>query len=239
MSSPLDRFKGLATAKASSGRVPNPELGKAWYLINQVRMKDNERKGGFRIEFSMTCVHGVESGKDADGNDKGPDRAGTKVSRCFFSGDRFLQDFKDAVLKCTGLDASRELDMANMLVPASSYPGLSELDRIGVMWEQVMPGKVCAFDPASGSSVSAGVFDGQVVVELNTVEKRVDEKRDKSKPAGPGNQVFDEHGRVITNVYKNSYFNRKVSKAELKDALGDEGIKRFFGTMDNFNALDD
>lgn len=243
MSSPFNVFEGLSKAKDKSSQRPKPEIGKAWYLIDRVRKLDN-RTGGFRVVIDLTCLVPVAEGVGDGGVNRGPDRPGTQVSLCIHGGDYFLDNFRDFVMKCTGLDSSRELDMANILAPEAPYegmdprikvhPGKSELERIAYMWDNVLPNQVCALDP-----YDAGALDRQVVVEINTIEKRVFAKRDRSKPAGPGNQVFDEHGKPISDVYPNSYFNRKVSKAELKDALGDEGIKRFFGSVENFNALDD
>lgn len=231
MSNPIDRFKGCAKAEAGGGRVPNPELGKAAYKIDQVRMKDG-RTSGFRVEISMTSLWGIEPGVDAKGVERGPDRAGTKVSQCIFSGDYFLKNFKEFCLKALGMEPHQELDIANMICPSSDHPGKDDLARIEIMWETVLPGLVCAFDPKDGSATDAGIFDGQVVVEIGTTEKEIEVKVNDQP-------TFDANGNAITKTYRNSYFNRAIGKAEIKENLDEAGINRFFGSAKKLEELED
>jgi hypothetical protein len=232
-SNPADRFKGCAKAEVKAGRTPNPNLGKAAYLIDLVRLKESSKEGnpGFRVEIAMTCLWGIEAGQSAAGEAVGPDAKGTKVSHCLFSGDYFHKSFKEFVLKALDMDPSRELEIADMVCPAANYPeGTSELARIEIMWEKVLPGMICAFDPDTGAATEAGSFDGQVVVEIGTTEKEI-EKKINGQPA------FDANGKPITNVYRNSYFNRKIGKDEILEKLGEDGIAQFFGTRERFDAI--
>lgn len=235
-----DRFKGCAKAEVKTGRVPNPNLGKAAYLIDSIRMKESTRadKPGFRVEINMTTLWGIENGKDANGNEVECNRTGDKVSHCIFSGDYFHKSFKELALKVIGKEPHEELEIADFICPASAYPGKSELERLEIMWEQKLPGMVCAFDE-SGNPTEAGVFDGQAVIEIGTTEKEIAQLIDKKKGDVEGNFVYDASGRKITKTYRNSYINRKIPKDEIKDKLDEAAIKRFFGSVEAFEAMED
>jgi len=235
-----DRFKGCAKAEVKTGRVPNPNLGKAAYLIDSIRMKESSRvdKPGFRVEVNMTTLWGIENGKDASGTEVDCNRTGDRVSHCIFSGDYFHKSFKELCLKVIGKEPHEELDIADFICPASEYPNLSELERLELMWEQKLPGMVCAFDE-SGSPVQAGVFDGQAVIEIGTTEKAVLQLIDRKKGEVEGNFVYDANGQKLSKTYRNSYINRKISKDEIKEKLSEEEITRFFGSVEAFNAIED
>lgn len=237
MNNVTDRFAGMSMAEASTGRTPNPSLGKATYLINQVRMHDNTRKGGFRVEVSATCLWDIENGKTHDGKESIANKTGDKIETCFFSGDRFLKDLKNFCLKCIGKEPHEELGIADQVCPESKYPNKTELERLEIMWNKVLPSLVCAFDPEDGTATEAGCFDGQVVVEIGTVEKKVYKKADKSKPDGEDNRMFDKDGNALFDIYTNSFFNRKISMQEVGEKLEEADIKRFFGTVDNFMKI--
>jgi len=238
MSDIASRFKGCAAAEVKAGRVPNPELGKAAYLIDTVRMKDG-RNGGFRTEVNMTCLYGIQAGTTSEGKEAGPNHAGDKVNQCIFSGDYFHKQFKEFCLKAIGKEPHEELEIADYVCPTADYPGKPELDRLQIMWEEVLPGMVCAFDPKDGSATEAGVFDGQVVLEIGTTEKDVPTLIDKSKGVVDGNFMFDANGNKISKVYRNSYFNRKIGKAEIREKLDEKDLARFFGSVEAFEALED
>lgn len=225
-----DRFAGSSVIKISASRVPNPALGRAVYLIDTVRMKDG-RTGGFRVEVGMTCLWGINSGVDASGVERGPDHAGERVAHCLFSGEYFSRSFKEFSLKAIGKEPHEELDICDFVCPASEYPG-TELERLTTMWDNVLPAMVCAFDPKTDEATDAGVFDGQVMIEIGTTEKEVEKKVE-------GQPMFDASGNKVVTIYTNSYFNRKIGKAEALENLGEAGVKKFFGTMDNFNTIDD
>ena len=231
-----DRFAGMSKAEASTGRTPNPSLGKAAYLVSQVRMHDNTRKGGYRVEISATCLWEIEKGKTHDGKEAIPNQAGDKVATCFFSGDYFLKQFKEFCLKCIGKEPHEELEIADVMCPESDYPNTGELERLAIMWNQVLPGKVCAFD-SEGANTDAGVFDGQVVLEIGTTEKKHYQKADKSKPDGDENRIYDKDGNALSSIFTNSFFNRKISMQEVGEKLDEDGIKRFFGSTENFMAI--
>ncbi len=230
-----DKFKGMSKAEVRMGRVPNPNLGKGAYLVNTVRMHDG-RTGGFRAEVLLTCLWPIEKGQTYDGKEMDANRAGDKVSVCFFSGEYFLTGFKNFCLKAIGKESHEELEIANVVCPADKYPKLSELERIALMWEEILPAKVCAVD-VEGEPSDAGVFDGQVVVELSTTEKRVNTLVDKTKSDTEDNWTFDKEGNPIFKVYKNTYFNRKIPMQEVGENLDEDGIKRFFGSIENFMEL--
>lgn len=242
MSDIMARFKGCATADVRSGRVPNPELGKAAYLINSVRMKDSTRPGStnYRVEIGMTALWPVAAGEDADGVEKGPDAAGTKVAHCIFSGDYFASGMKEFILKCLGMEVSDELQILEYLkaqpMCAGKFDNMDELTQINTMWEVILPAMVCALE-FDGSAKDSGIFDGQVVLEIATTEKKYNKKVDNKGPDDESNWVFDRDGNPVTNVWRNTYLNRKIDKEEVRSSLGDEGIARFFGSVERFEEL--
>ena len=66
------------------------------------------------------------------------------------------------------------------------------------------------------------MFDGKAFVEILTKPK---EAKDK----------VDENGNKV--VYRNSYFQRRVSFEEMALTLNDDSIKKLFKTTENFAAL--
>ena len=239
MSNIADRFKGMGQAEVGGMQLPSPNLGRAAFLLNQCRMKDN-RKGGFRVEVSMTCLWPIEPGTAATGQEVAPNRPGDKVSVCLFSGDYFQKQFKELCLKCCGKDVSEELEIAEMLAGmdeyASMFKGKDDLGKINTMWEKVLPMIVTGYTPDGGVQ-EAGVFDGQVVLEVLGTEKVVRQLIDKSKGDIESNWVFDRSGNPIEKVYQNHFFVRRIDMQEVKEALGEDGIKRFFGTVDRFEQI--
>ena len=237
MSKMSDRFKGMNKADVKSSRLPSPSLGKGVYKIDSVRMHDNTRTDGFRVEVIYTCLYAIANGTDPDGNEVQANRSGDKVSECFFSGDYFLKNFKEFCLTAVGKEPHEELDIVAELSTeptyAAMFEGLDDLGKLELMWEEMLPGLVCAFD-TEGNPTSAGSFDGNVVMELGTVMKRVPELRDKKKGDVDGNYMFDENGQKIMKEYTNTYHNRKVSLQEVGDTLEEADIKRFFGSTEAF-----
>ena len=69
MSKMSDRFKGMNKADVKSSRLPSPSLGKGVYKIDSVRMHDNTRTDGFRVEVIYTCLYAIANGTDPDGNE--------------------------------------------------------------------------------------------------------------------------------------------------------------------------
>lgn len=238
MSNFAGKFEGMAKAESKAGRVPNPNLGKAAYLVSSVRMHDSRTGDSFRSELLLTCLWPISDGETHDKQAAPANRPGDKVSHCFFSGDRFLTDFKDFCLKAIGKEAHEEMEIADTLCPAGSFdPPKSDLERLQHMWEHVLPGMVCAFGH-DGKPIDAGIFDGQVVIEIGTTQKKVNKKIDKSKPDTKENWVHDADGNPQFGIYSNSYINRRIGFQEVGETLEDEAdILRFFGTTENFMEL--
>lgn len=237
MSNMLDKFKGMNTAQASgSTRIPDPELGKAAYLLNSVRMHEN-RKGGFRVEVLMTALWGIAPGKTHDGKEAGPNKKGEKVSVCFFSGDYFQRQFKEFCLKVLGMEPHEEMKICDLILPKESCPeGMDDLKRLEHMWDVKLPAMVCALKE-DGSAADAGIFDGQRVVEVGTSEKEVHKKLDKKGDDDESNWVFDKSGNPVTNVFRNSYFNRLIGFDEVDENLDEDDKARFFGSVELFEEL--
>jgi hypothetical protein len=185
-----------------------------------------------------TALWPIADGKTHDGKEATSNQAGDKVSTCFFSGDYFLKQFKEFCLKAIGKEPHEELEIADAVCPAANYPDKTELERLEIMWNGVLPGLVCAFDPQNeGKATEAGCFDGQVVVEIGTTEKKHYQKADKSKPDAEDNRVYDKDGVALSSTFTNSFFNRKITMQEVGEKLDEDGIKRFFGSTDIFMAL--
>jgi hypothetical protein len=238
----LDRFKGCAAADANTGRTPKPSLGKAVYLITTVRMKDSTRGNGFRVETKYICLWGISAGQNANGTEEGPNNSGDRVADCIFSGDYFHKSFKEFALKCLGMDQSQELDIVNYLKNdpecAVAFEGCTDdLACIQVMWEKVLPAKICGLK-MDGTADAAGVFDGQVVVELGTTEKKSKKKINSQGPNDVSNWVHDNTGKPVETTHQNTYINRKVGKDEIREKLSEEEIARFFGSTDAFEAME-
>lgn len=232
----LDRFKGLNNAQASSNRIPPPSLGRAAYLINSVRMHDN-RKGGYRVEVLATALWGIEPGTTADGDKAGPVVPGEKASVAMFSGDYFLKQFKQFCLTVLGKAPHEELEIADLLCPKSQYPNMEDLDRVAHMWNVTLPGLVCAIGE-DGKPLNVGAFDdGQRVIEIGTVEKRINKKIDPKGKDEKSNWVHDESGQPVSSVYRNSYFNKLVSMDEVAEKLSDDEKDRFFGSVERFEQI--
>ena len=236
MSTLSGRFTGMAKAEVKAGRIPSPNLGKAAYLVSSVRMHDSRNGDGFRAEIAMTCLWSIAEGQTFDKQESPANRPGDKVSICFFSGDRFLSDFKDFCLKAVGKQEHEEMDITDSLCPKADYPTMPDLDRLRHMWENVLPGMVCA-TAEDGSTLDAGVFDGQVIVEIGTTQKQVHKKIDKKKPDTKENWVHDAEGQPVSGIYSNSYINRRVSFQEAGEQMEEADILRFFGTTENFMEL--
>ena len=236
MSNFAGAFKGMSTAKVTSGRTPNPALGKAVYLIDSVRMHDG-RTGGYRAQITASCLWGIDNGLNSAGEDVPCNKLGDPVATCIFSGERFQQDFKKFALTACGCAPHNEMDVVDLVCPASDFPeGTDPLTRLETAWDSVLPGMICAFD-SNGEPTDAGVFDGQVAVEIVTVENAVTQKVNNKGPDDKSNWVFDADGNPIVKVYTNTYFNRKVPMAEVGETLDEAGIKRMFGTVEKFGEL--
>lgn len=238
MSNFTEKFSGMAKAEVNAGRVPKPNLGKAAYLVSTVRMKDSRVGGGFRCVLDLTCLWGIAEGQTHDKKEVPSNRPGDKVSVCFFSGERFLTDFKDFCLKAIGKEPHEEMEIADAICPKNMFnPPKSDLERLQYMWDEVLPGMVCAFDK-EGKPTDAGIFDGQVVIELGTVQKKVNKRIDKAKPDQKDNWAHDAEGNVQFGIYDNSYINHRISFQEVGETLEDEAaVMRFFGTVETFNNL--
>jgi len=238
MSDPFAAFAGLDKAKAQGGRLPKPALGKAAYLVESIRTKDNERSSGFRTEIIATCLWGIDKGKTHDGQEVAGESVGQKVSHCFF-GDtgnklaRYQQDFKSLCLVILGMQESQELEIADQL----KVQGADELARIQQLWTRQLPGLVCAIDPVSGEPTAAGIFDGRAIIELSTSQTKVFKKADKNKPAGEGNMVYDQGGDALSDVYTNTYINNAFTLGVAQEKLSEAEICKFFGSVDRFNQI--
>lgn len=250
MSNPLDRFKGCSSAEVRMGRTPNPSPGTAAYLINTVRMKDNEMKGGFRSEISLTCLWGIKDGQNADKTPASCNQMGDKVQTCLFgkedllSMERFHQDFKKFALAAMDMTDAQSLDIANALKAnpstASLYEGVTdELEMIKVTWETALPALVYALNPADGTPAESGVFDGTVAIEIAVVTGTYHVKMDKKGLDDKSNWMHGPDGQPIEKPFENVYFNRKIPKGEIREKLSEDELKRFFGSVEAFEAMDD
>ena len=239
MSNFAEKFSGMSAAESKSTRTPNPALGKAAYLVSSVRMHDSRTGDSFRAEVDLTCLWPIEEGETCDKAKVPANRPGDKVSICFFSGDRFLVDLKDFCLKAIGKEPQDEMEIADALCPKSNpeYANMQDLDRLHHMWDKVLPGLVCAFDSKSGKPTDAGIFDGAVIVEVGTVQKRVNKKIDKTKPDEKSNWVHDSNGNPVQGIYDNSYINRRIGFQEAGETLDEAALMRFFGTTEAFMEL--
>ncbi len=232
----LDRFKGMSTAQASSStNTPGPALGKGAYLINSVRMHEN-RKGGFRVEILATCLWGIAPGKDADGNEKGPNEKGDKISIAIFSGEYFHKNFKSFCLAASGKTPNEEQEICDLICPKEEYPNMGDDARLALMWDKVLPAMVCSLN-MDGTPAEAGAFDGQSIVTIGTVEKRIHKKIAPKGKDDKSNWMHDANGQPITSVFTNSYFNESVSFKEADDNLDEKDKARFFGSAERFNEM--
>ena len=240
MANIMDRFKNMGSAEVSSRRLPAPLPGKAAFLINSVRMHDNERKGGYRVEIKMTALWPVNNGKNEQGQECAPNSAGDQVSVCLFSGDYFDKSFKEFCLVACGITADKQMELCNALVPADPMPGASDLDRLNWMWNKTLPAMVFAVDPVTGAYTNKpGIFDGTRVVEVATIIKSMNKKLDPKGADAESNWVFDRTGNPVKTTFTNHYFNRYIPVAEVGEKLGAEGIKRFFGSVERFSQIQD
>lgn len=234
----LDAFKGMGSAQVHAGRLPPPALGKSAFLINSVRVLKN-RVAGTRTEIIMTALWGITAGVTCEGNASGPNVPGDRVSHCLFSGEYFQKNFKEFCLAALGKSVSDEMDITDWVCPKKdpAYASMTDLQRLHYMWDTKLPGLICALDTDGNPVNDAGVFDGQVVIEVAKTEKLVHKKLDAKGADIKSNWVHDESGKPFVSKFPNVYFNRRIPFAEVRQKLDDEAITKFFGSMEDFTAL--
>jgi len=210
-------FKGLSKATVSS-RLPDPRVGKADYLLNSMRVREN-RDGSNRVQVSLTCLRGLTEGSDQKGD---------KVGIAIFSGDYFLTEFKRWVLAACGVARTDEEEVVEMACEllGDEVKGLDELDRAEKAWEHIAQ---LATAEGQGEN-AAGIFDNQVVIQIESIRK-------EGKDEGKGKMVDGVFVPEPIPTYLNSYPNRKVLFSELVDDLDEKDMKRFFGSEERFMEL--
>jgi hypothetical protein len=215
----MGMFKGLAKVTVSS-RLPDPKLGVGDFLLNSLRWK-TARDGKKRVQAVLTCLRGRTEG----GNEKGD-----KINIPIFSGDYFLTEIKRWLLACLGVDEEEVIEVACGML-GDEVKNMDEADRAEAAWEYIAT-QATAGTEENGDSQDAGIFDNQVVIELET----------KVKPAKPieGEFVKNDAGEFVPKMgraFVNTYANKKVSLASLADDLDEKDMVRFFGSAERFAEL--
>lgn len=215
-------FKGLSNAAVSS-RLPEPTDGVAHFLIDSMRMRETRDNKDY-VAIRTTCVHEVEGGGA---------RLGDRYGFAVFSGDYFLKELKGWILAMVDLTPADEDQVVEMMAPAADYPKMEEDERADKAWELIAQQTLGLDEDDKPLKDGAGMFDGQVVIQIES----------KSKEVKPKEKVFIEDpatGKMIPKpgkIFVNHYPQHKVAMDEVAGYLTDKQVVQFFGSEEKFTEL--
>lgn len=210
----LDRFKGMSAVTTSSARKENPAEGKQVCLVKSVRMKENRDGAAFRVPISLKTMYAI-SGGNAPGEE-------TEV--CIFSGQYFKENLKRFIVAGLNIGPDNELELAKSVVPEARQAGKTEVEIVGIMWNEILPPMVCCEgEDENGQPLVAGAFDDQVCIEIETKEKEYHVKQDKKGPDDRSNWVFNAEGEPLVKTFVNTFFNTAVDGVKALERMEKEG----------------
>lgn len=211
----------LAKAKVSSGSRKAMPLGTAWYLLKNAQYKVAESGNVKMTIFSFICLHPI-----CDGTNISPAAASYSGARMheefevpFFHGGKFLDSEMSKNVQALACCMGWTPEYAKQLLTDES--GIETvLTMLKALFCVSMDG-VPTNEPCA--------FANQVVIELHTKENRKEAKVD-------GQPVFDAQGQKVTKTFTNTYWNKKVSIADVLGTVPEAEVIKAFGTSEAVTA---
>ncbi len=225
----MGMFKGLAGAKVAQGRLPDPSEGIADYLVESLRLRLGET-GDKRYEIRLVAVQPVT----ANGTP-----TGTRCQYCEFPARSVKAEafaaaaMKRLLLTLADVKPEEEEEVVEMMCPKASpeFKDMVEDDRVEEAWDKILMQAFCIGEDGKPSE-GPGIFDGQVVLRLETVlqEERGDTVYTKNKETG----LMEA---VPKRIYTRHYPKCLVPVEEAAKGLSEQQIKQVFGSLEKYAEL--
>ena len=225
----MGMFKGLAGAKVTQGRLPDPSEGIADYLVESLRLRLNET-GDERYEIRLVAVQPVTANGTA---------TGTRCQYCMFPAKtaKGMQaaagEMKRLLLTLADVSPEEQDEVVEMMCPKAKpeFAKMDEDDRVEKAWDAILMQAFCIGEDGKPSEGS-GIFDGQVVLRLETVlqPEKGDTVYTKNKETGLMEAVPK---RIFTRHYPKCL----VPVAEAAKGLSEQQIKQVFGSLEKYAEL--
>ena len=212
----------LATARTGSNRN-DLVLGTAWYLLKNAIYKETETKKRKITTFSLHCIHAVS------------DVMGLPATSPSYSGPRVGEEYETAIFQ----DGAYPNVIINQNVSAlqavigwsnEKLKSLQTTDEGQMLIVELLKALV-------GVSILDGVptgqpctFANQVVVEIKDVKTMKDQKDNQ------GQFIKDAAGNKTQKPVVNTYWQKRVSLAEVAAVVPEADIIKAFGSVEAVQA---
>ena len=205
-------FANMGTAAVQGTRELIQE-GRYLVLMNSIQNEKTRKLQNLTAMKTTVVVPLYDSAgrtPDSDAFEGSP--AGSHLEWASFFNDYYASNMKSIIVTCLGMS---EAELKSMEQEMTSDQINSEFFdyMLHATGSEVKDGNVVR--------TKDGVFDNSVVIEVNVKH----------------NMPIPKEGEKAKKPYVNVYPVKKIPLMDLVDKLGEDGIIRFFGSLENFETL--